>query len=184
MAKTALLPGGFKPPHKGHYAIAKILSKEGEVLVRVGSGERDGITQDMSIDIWKIYGFEAEPAAKNSPIHDVFTYVEKEAKTGEEVIAGTGEKDYPRFKALEDPNHPKYPLYNPRKISFKEIKIKPQEEGISASDVRKALKNNDKKTFQEGCHTIYLKNTKATIKEYYISHYEEKNSLEKFMESL
>ena len=150
MAKTALLPGGFKPPHKGHYAIAKILSKEGEVLVRVGSGERDGITQDMSIDIWKIYGFEAEPAAKNSPIHDVFTYVEKEAKTGEEVIAGTGEKDYPRFKALEDPNHPKYPLYNPRKISFKEIKITPQEEGISASDVRKALKNNDKKAFQEG----------------------------------
>ena len=150
MAKTALLPGGFKPPHKGHYAIAKILSKEGEVLVRVGSGERDGITQDMSIKIWKIYGFEAKPAAKNSPIHDVFTYVEKEAKTGEEVIAGTGEKDYPRFKALEDPNHPKYPLYNPRKISFKEIKIKPQEEGISASDVRKALKNNDKKTFQEG----------------------------------
>ena len=150
MAKTALLPGGFKPPHKGHYAIAKILSKEGEVLVRVGSGERDGITQDMSIDIWKIYGFEAEPAAKNSPIHDVFTYVEKEAKTGEEVIAGTGEKDYPRFKALEDPNHPKYSLYNPREISFKEIKIKPQEEGISASDVRKALKNNDKKTFQEG----------------------------------
>ena len=150
MAKTALLPGGFKPPHKGHYAIAKILSKEGKVLVRVGSGERDGITQDMSIEIWKIYGFEAEPAAKNSPIHDVFTYVEKEAKTGEEVIAGTGEKDYPRFKALEDPNHPKYSLYNPRKISFKEIKIKPQEEGISASDVRKALKNNDKKTFQEG----------------------------------
>ena len=41
-----------------------------------------------------------------------------------------------------------------------------------------------KKTFQEGCHTIYLKNTKETIKEYYISHYEEKNSLEKFMESL
>ena len=150
MAKTALLPGGFKPPHKGHYAIAKILSKEGKVLVRVGSGERDSITQDMSIKIWKIYGFEAEPAAKNSPIHDVFTYVEKEAKTGEEVIAGTGEKDYPRFKALEDPNHPKYPLYNPRKISFKEIKITPQEEGISASDVRKALKNNDKKAFQEG----------------------------------
>ena len=150
MAKTALLPGGFKPPHKGHYAIAKILSKEGEVLVRVGSGERDGITQDMSIDIWEIYGFKAEAATKNSPIHDVFIYVEKEAKIGEEVIAGTGEKDYPRFEALEDPNHPKYPLYNPRKISFKEIKIPPQEKGISASDVRKALKNNDKKTFQEG----------------------------------
>ena len=77
MAKTALLPGGFKPPHKGHYAVAKYLAKKSgaDVTVRVGSGERDGITQDMSIKIWKIYGFEAEPAAKNSPIHDVFTYV-------------------------------------------------------------------------------------------------------------
>ena len=104
MKKTAILPGGFKPPHKGHYAIAKILSEEGEVLVRVGSGERDGITQDMSIKIWKIYGFEAEPAAKNSPIHDVFTYVEKEAEEGEIVYVGTGEKDFPRFKVLTDPS--------------------------------------------------------------------------------
>ena len=38
-----------------------------------------------------------------------------------------------------------------------------------------------KKTFQEGCHTIYLKNYKDKIKEYYMEHYELKNSLEEFM---
>ena len=38
-----------------------------------------------------------------------------------------------------------------------------------------------KKTFQEGCHTIYLKNYKDKIKDYYMNHYELKNSLEEFM---
>ena len=65
MANIALLPGGFKPPHAGHYAVAKYLSQksEAEVLVRVGAKERDSITQAMSIKIWGIYGVEAEPAA-------------------------------------------------------------------------------------------------------------------------
>ena len=62
MKKTAILPGGFKPPHAGHYAVAKYLAKKSgaDVIVRVGSGERDGITQDISINIWKLYGFEAD----------------------------------------------------------------------------------------------------------------------------
>ena len=38
-----------------------------------------------------------------------------------------------------------------------------------------------KKTFQEGCHTNYLKNQKDIIKDLYMSHYGEKNSLEQFM---
>ena len=38
-----------------------------------------------------------------------------------------------------------------------------------------------KKTFQEGCHTKFLKNHKDKIKDYYMSHYELKNSLEEFM---
>ena len=55
--------------------------------------------------------------------------------------------------------------------------------------LRKAFKNElsdellfrPKKTFQEGCHTSYLKNHKDKIKDYYMSHYEQKNSLEEFM---
>jgi len=54
MEKIALLPGGFKPPHAGHYNMAKWLVANTDadiVLVRVGSKERDGITRDMSLVI-------------------------------------------------------------------------------------------------------------------------------------
>ena len=40
MEKIALLPGGFKPPHAGHYNMAKWLVANTDadtVLVRVGS---------------------------------------------------------------------------------------------------------------------------------------------------
>ena len=37
-----------------------------------------------------------------------------------------------------------------------------------------------KKTFQDGCHTIYLKNHKERIKESYLSHYGQRNPLESF----
>jgi len=38
-----------------------------------------------------------------------------------------------------------------------------------------------KKTFQEGCHTKFLKNHKDNLKEYYDIHFEQSYSLEKFM---
>jgi asparagine synthase (glutamine-hydrolysing) len=40
-----------------------------------------------------------------------------------------------------------------------------------------------KKTFQDGCHTIYLKNHKERIKESYLSHYGQRNPLENFLNS-
>ena len=35
MKKTAILPGGFKPPHKEHYAVAKYLAKKSGANVTV-----------------------------------------------------------------------------------------------------------------------------------------------------
>ena len=58
MKKIALLPGGFKPPHAGHYNMAKwvIANTDADlVLVRVGSKEREGITREMSIALWDLY---------------------------------------------------------------------------------------------------------------------------------
>ena len=40
MEKIALLPGGFKPPHAGHYNAAKWLAKNTDaesVVVKIGS---------------------------------------------------------------------------------------------------------------------------------------------------
>ena len=38
MKKTAILPGGFKPPHAGHYAVAKYLAKNQAQMLLLGLG--------------------------------------------------------------------------------------------------------------------------------------------------
>ena len=53
MANIALYPGGYKPPHIGHYKAAKIaLQKVDKVIVFVGPKKRDNITQDVSVKLW------------------------------------------------------------------------------------------------------------------------------------
>ena len=153
MANIALLPGGFKPPHAGHYAVAKYLSQKSgaEILVRVGAKKRDDITQAMSIKIWGIYGVEAEPAASDSPIADVFKYVEEKATEEDTIYVGTGEKDYPRFKVLTDPSFKpdNYKKYNPKGVKVIEISIPPQAGGVSGTKMREFIMNDQKDLFQK-----------------------------------
>ena len=55
---VALYGGGFKPPTKGHFNVAqKILSEYPEIdelIIFVGGGVRDGISQQDSLNIWDI----------------------------------------------------------------------------------------------------------------------------------
>ncbi len=54
---TALFGGGFKPPTAGHLKVVKsAIEKYPEidnVIIYVGKGERDGITQDQSFKVWE-----------------------------------------------------------------------------------------------------------------------------------
>lgn len=79
---VAYYPGGFKPPHEGHYEAAKDLASRpnvSKVIILVGQKERDGITSKMSKQIWDLY-LAAAPIAKvsvemskdPSPIKDIF----------------------------------------------------------------------------------------------------------------
>ena len=75
MANIALYPGGYKPPHIGHYKAAKIATEQtSKVIVFVGPKKRDSITQDMSIALWKLYT-QNDPIeirkAGVSPVRDV-----------------------------------------------------------------------------------------------------------------
>ena len=97
MANIALYPGGYKPPHIGHYEAAKEALKEADkVIVFVGPKERDGITQNMSITLWKLYTqndpIEIRPAGV-SPVRDVYDFVELEAKDGDTLYFIKGKKD-------------------------------------------------------------------------------------------
>ena len=96
----ALYPGAFKPPHRGHFEVVKSLlnGKHGgkvydidsyaevgasdlkgeedklkpinKVLVVIGGGERNGITKEESMAVWKVYakylpGVEIKDGEKN-----------------------------------------------------------------------------------------------------------------------
>ena len=53
---TVLLPGGFKPPHGGHLELAKRYATQpnvSKVEILIGPKEREGITRDQSIQVWK-----------------------------------------------------------------------------------------------------------------------------------
>lgn len=56
---VAIFGGGFKPPTKGHFEVVKLVLEKypniDELIIYVGGGIRDGITQEQSVAIWNIY---------------------------------------------------------------------------------------------------------------------------------
>ena len=150
MSKIALLPGGFKPPHAGHYNMAKWLSANtgaDKTIIFVGPKERDGITQEMSLKLWKIYiqndsGLEVRPAGV-SPVRDVYDFVEQDAPEGSTVFLGMGEKD------ISDKRFANIPKFaEPRGIKFETKLVPPQAGGVSGTQMRGFIKDNDKANFQ------------------------------------
>lgn len=105
-------PGGFKPPHEGHYEAAKDLASRPyitKVIILVGQKERDGITSKMSKQIWDLY-LAAAPIAKvsvemskdPSPIKDVFSIMDNDLEM-KAYIAGAKEEveDQGYFNSLK-----------------------------------------------------------------------------------
>ena len=64
MQYTVLIPGGFKPPHKGHYDYIKFYLDNPEVervILFCGDKERDGVTQEHMEQILDLYGLMSHP---------------------------------------------------------------------------------------------------------------------------
>ena len=103
MEKIALLPGGFKPPHAGHYNAAKWLATNTDadtIVVRIGAKEREGVTREMSMQLWNLYKESdpdpisdkllIQPSTSNSPVRDVYDFIEDTAPEGSMVYLGMG----------------------------------------------------------------------------------------------
>ena len=157
MEKIALLPGGFKPPHAGHYNMAKWLASNTDantVVIKVGAKERDGITRDISLQLWDLYRstdpdplankLTILPSTSNSPVSDVYDFIEQEAPEGSTIYLGMGEKDMgdARFKNIGK-------FADPKNIIFKTTLVPPQAGGVSGTKMREFIKNDDKKSFQQ-----------------------------------
>ena len=149
MEKIALLPGGFKPPHAGHYNAAKWLATNTDadtIVVRIGAKERGGITREVSLQLWDLYrDSDPDPLAKKltidlafmgSPVRDVYDFVEKIAPEGSTIYLAMGEKDIndARFKNIGK-------FAEPRNIKFETVLVPPQAGGVSGTEMRGFIKN-------------------------------------------
>ena len=79
---VALYGGGFKPPIGGHFEVVDEALKQypeiDELIILVGGGERNGISQAEAILIWEIYQDYLPPKVKiqpsKMPIGDIYSF--------------------------------------------------------------------------------------------------------------
>ena len=102
----ALFPGGFKPPHSGHFQAAEAgMNKADKVYVIVSEKEREGISFDLSLWLWEKYvakyGYQGRMIpvghtelvkSSSSPIQTTYDYVKK-LDPGTNVVLVLGKKD-------------------------------------------------------------------------------------------
>lgn len=163
--KLAIIPGGFKPPHKGHVAMIKhYLTKGGaeKVLVFMGKKPRpvknpdthetvDHIDFMKAKKLWDIYlsnenlshRVKIVESSDKGPLYDAYKYIETESQSGDYIILGLSEKDPERFKDVKK--------VKPKGVTIETDNFSPiktfadSNVGISGIDFREAIAVQDRK---------------------------------------
>ena len=158
-----LLPGGYKPPTKGHMHMIQSYNNNplvSKVIVLIGPKEREGITRDQSLAVFRLYGLDRlekvtiEDTKFDNPMAASFDYVEKDPRAEEykglTMAIGASDKGNDSLRAQE---LVKYFTKNPDRLrQGLKVGIPPiikalQSNGteVSATDLRKAIRENDAK---------------------------------------
>ena len=177
-----LFPGGFKPATGGHLSLVKRYASQpnvSEVNIMIGPGERDGITRDQSIAVWKklligVANVKVTKSNEVTPITAAYKYIET-AKPGTYALASSSKgKDYDRVLKFIA-GHAKDGKYKRKGVSVVEMAIDTAPalykgrkddfngKGISASILRKDLANNNFNNFK----TNYPETSIETVKSIY-----------------
>lgn len=177
----ALVPGSYKPPHKAHYDMVKQYSKIADkVIVLISDPKKQlrltstgrPITAEMSKKIWDIYvkagkldNVEVVISSSPSPVKAAYGYVLDKVPDGSTVIFGASTKDddWKRWKnAVQyfETNKPGITVENPEDTAVDAI------EGISASDIRKNIEDNElvKKYLPDELSTLDIKNVLGILR--------------------
>ena len=106
----ALYPGKFKPPHKGHFDVAKqLLKKVNRVEIIISSKPVDGITAEQSKKVWELYntllGGDLDiKIIQGSPVTYVLDTIEANQNNYYVAVYGKGEED--RYRNVgKDPRY-------------------------------------------------------------------------------
>lgn len=150
MQYTVLIPGGFKPPHKGHYDYIKFYLDNPDVervIMFCGDKDRDGVTLEHTENVLEIYGLLSHPKMdykramvregrnKNytNPLADCFDWGDE--NTDIKFGLGCSEKDAGYQTSFGD-----YFYGNDNYIIAPVFKMR---DDISATQFRQALRNGD-----------------------------------------
>jgi phosphopantetheine adenylyltransferase len=162
-----LLPGGYKPPTKGHLHMIKSYNDNpqvSKVIVLIGPKEREGVTREHSLELFNLYGVSSlekvtvEDTKFDNPMVASFEYVEKDPRAmayeGLTFAIGASDKG---DDALRANRLVKYFETNPDKLRpGLKVGIPPiikalatNGKQISATVLRQAIRNNDKSTIKK-----------------------------------
>jgi hypothetical protein len=119
--RIALVPGGFKPPHAGHFMLAKHFANKkniDEVIVIVSTKPRPPVNVDMAVKLWELYTkdfpkIKVRAGTTPSPVGDVYELIADNSvfKSGDVALLGKSEKDaddarFDRAQSYAERNNP------------------------------------------------------------------------------
>jgi len=130
--KIAIYPGAFKPPHKGHFQVVKLLVDRddiSEVVIAVSSKERGGVTLEQSLKVWELYTNILGPkvkviTAEGSPVYYTLSTIKN--NPDQDFVVAFGKEESSRFASLS--GNPKIEIFDAGNF-----------ENISATDFRDAI---------------------------------------------
>jgi hypothetical protein len=151
MQYTVLIPGGFKPPHKGHYDYIKFYLDNPdvkEVRLYIGSKERDEFCLETTEAILDLYGLlehpkltyrratirEGKKGPYTNPLSDCYDYAE--TRVNEPMGLGCSSKD-----AVYQERFMKY--FKTTRFNTIEVPMFEMKDEISATQFREALRNGE-----------------------------------------
>lgn len=136
----AIFPGAFKPPHKGHFEVAKmLLQKANQLIILISPNVREGIDADESVAVWNLYktlldGPVEIKIASGSPIKETYDIVKNNPDTNFIVAFGKAEAD--RFKSMV--KYPNVTVFDGGYI-----------QDANATQLRQALNSKDETAIQK-----------------------------------
>jgi len=136
----AIYPGKFKPPHIGHFEVAKqLLNKADKIIIAISDKEVEGISAEQSKAVWEIYnkllgGKLNIKIIQGSPVKYVLDTIE--AHQNIHYIAVYGKGDEERYRNIgKDPRYMNAETFDGGSISS-------GDKTINATDLRVALANS------------------------------------------
>ena len=163
---VVLLPGGYKPPTRGHMHLIEEYNKNPlveKVLVLIGPKEREGITREHAMQVFDLYGAKnlqkvtIEPTVFDNPMQAAFSFVESDPRAEEYkgmtfgIGASNKGDDAIRARRLVvyfEKNPTKLP--KGYKVGIPPIVnvLQTNDTDISATDLRLAIRNKDLKAIK------------------------------------